>query len=58
MENYWLFLLPVIFCALFADKINSTMKEDKALKKVLFSFGLGLLGVFTIYILVVIFKTY
>lgn len=58
MENYWLFLLPAIFCTLFADKINTNVKEDKALKKVIFAFGLGLFGISVIGILIAVFKTY
>lgn len=58
MENYWFFLLPAVFCALFAGKINTNVKEDKALKKVIFSFALGLFGVSAIGILIVIFKIY
>lgn len=44
MENYWLFLLPAIFCTLFADKINTNVKEDKALKKLYLHLAWGYLA--------------
>ena len=29
MEKYWLFLVPAIFCCLFASRINALAKKDK-----------------------------
>ena len=35
MEKYWLFLVPAIFCLLFADRINALAKKDKRFRTVL-----------------------
>ena len=35
MEKYWLFLVPAIFCLLFAGRINALAKKDKRFRAVL-----------------------
>lgn len=55
MGKYWLFLLPAIICALFADKIDAYTKSDKKLKKVILVFCAGIVLISVIGILATVF---
>lgn len=55
MEKYWIFLIPAIVCALFADKIDAYAKADKKLKKVIIVFSVGIVLVSLIGIIATIF---
>lgn len=35
VKIYWLFLIPAIVCALFADKIDKAVNANKKLKRLL-----------------------
>lgn len=35
MNDYWWFLIPAIFFAIFSDKIDEAAKADEKLKKVI-----------------------
>ncbi len=49
MENFSVLLMIVaIVCALFADKIDTAVKGDKKVKKVIVVFSVGVLLVCTI----------
>ncbi len=53
MENISILLiLAAIVCALFSDKIDSAVKGDKKVKKVIVIFSVGVLLVCTIAIIV------
>jgi len=51
MKMYWIFILLAIICALFSDKIDTAVKADKKLKKVILIFSVGVLLVCTIVII-------
>ena len=55
MEIYWIFLIPAIVCALFADKIDAYTKTNKKLKKVILVFSVGVVLVSLIGIIATIF---
>lgn len=55
MEIYWIFLIPAIVCALFADKIDAYAKTNKKLKKVILVFSVGVVLVSLIGIIATIF---
>ena len=51
-----LLIIVAIICALFSDRIDTVVKGDKKVKKVVVIFSGGVLLVFTIVILVSIFS--
>lgn len=51
MEIYWLFLIPAIICALFADKMDQVVHADKKLKKVILALCTVLLLISALFIL-------
>ncbi len=59
MENISILLiLAAIVCALFSDKIDSAVKGDKKVKKVIVIFSVGVLLVCTIVIIVSMYREY
>lgn len=54
MKIYWIFVILAIVCALFSDKIDTAIKADKKLKKVIVIFSVGVLLVCTIAIIATI----
>ena len=54
IKIYWVFIIIAIACALFSDKIDTAVKADGTLKKVIVIFSVGVLLVCTIAIIATI----